>query len=29
MMTAAWGLCALYLIALIGDEIATRRRRNV
>jgi len=25
---AIWGLCALYLIALIGDEIAARRRRN-
>lgn len=30
MMTyAIWGLCGLYLIALIGDEIAARRRRNV
>lgn len=30
MMTyAAWGLFALYLIALIGDEIAARHRRNV
>ncbi len=25
---AIWGLCALYLIALIGDEIAARHRRN-
>ncbi|CAB3905613.1 hypothetical protein LMG2828_04732 [Achromobacter piechaudii] len=26
---AIWGLCALYVIALIGDEIAARRRRKV
>lgn len=29
MMTAAiWGLCALYLIALIGDGLMARHRRN-
>lgn len=25
---AMWGLAALYAIALIGDEIAARRRRE-
>lgn len=29
MAYAVWGLCALYAIALIGDEIAERRRRKV
>ncbi len=28
MAYAMWGLAALYAIALIGDEIAARRRRN-
>lgn len=28
MAYAVWGLCALYAIALIGDEIAARRRRK-
>lgn len=26
---AIWGAAALYLIALIGDEIAARRRRKL
>lgn len=29
MAYAVWGLCALYAIALIGDEIAARRRRKL
>lgn len=29
MAAAIWGLCALYAIALIGDEIAARRRRKL
>lgn len=28
MAYAMWGLAALYAIALIGDEIAARRRRD-
>lgn len=28
MTYAMWGLAALYAIALIGDEIAARRRRD-
>lgn len=28
MTAAIWGLCALYLIALIGDEIAARCWRD-
>lgn len=29
MAYAMWGLAALYAIALIGDEIAARRRRDI
>lgn len=28
MAYAMWGVAALYAIALIGDEIAARRRRD-
>lgn len=28
MMTVAWGLCALYLIALIGDALVARCWRD-
>jgi hypothetical protein len=28
MLAAIWGLCALYAIALIGDALMARHRRN-